>query len=196
MKTDIRNFGTASQKTKATVDPGLEHIVKDVMQFSLDDPIPLAINYHAGVSTWEKFMYIDEEDIKGATYPTEKGSTQPLTQFEQKLLRWMIGYMRENVDAHEPGSDTPAFYTEDGFKRYTQNRRKLQQMKERYSSTTRGGTEGDHDRRLKSIEEHILDVASRVKNITKEVLAKHKERKHKERAHAPQDENEEPCAKQ
>merc|ERR1712194_773264 len=125
-------------------------------------------------------------------YPAENGSTQPLTKFEQKLLRWMIGYMRENIDEHEPGSDLPAFYTEDGFKQYTQNRRKLQQMKERYSST-RG--EGEHDKRLKSIEEHILDVASRVKNITKEVLAKHKERKHKERAHV-QAENEEPCAKQ
>merc|ERR1739845_205272 len=98
-----------------------------------------------------------------------------------KLLRWMIGYVRENIDDHKPGSDLPAFYSEEGFKQYTQNRRKLQQAKDRYSSTSTSNMERDQEKSLKSIEDCILDIASKVKKMTRELLAKHKERMQKDK---------------
>merc|ERR1711933_528810 len=140
---------------------------KDVMQFSLDDPIPLAINHHANVSTWKQFMFLDEDDVDEALYLDAKGSPRFLTKFEQKLLRWMVGYVRENIDTEKPGSDMPAFYTKDGFTRYTQNRRKLQQMKAKHLGIEKG---------IKTIEEQIIEFASKLKKTTSEILKKHKER--------------------
>ena len=196
MKTDIGDFDMVSDKPRAAeFDAGLEHILKDVMRFSLDDPVPLAIYHHAGVSTWQQFTYIDEDDVDDAVYPGADGvSTKHLTRFEQKLLRWMIGYVRENIDADQPGSELPAFYSEDGFKEYSRKRRKLQQTKKRFRGGTTtgggGGTDRDQEISLKCIEAHILDIASKVKKMTRELLAKHKERMQKEQQAAkPHHEN-------
>ena len=183
MKTDLGDFDMVSPKPMATFDAGLQIIVKDVMQFSLDDPIPLAINHHANVSTWQQFMYLDEDDVKEASYLDGKGSTKFLTKFEQKLFQWMVGYVRENIDTHKPGSDMPAFYTKDGFTRYTQNRRK---KNGKYKGIEKG---------LQNIEEQIMEFVSKLKNTTGEILKKQKERMQGEQSPV-QDENQETGAKQ
>jgi len=112
-------------QNKARFDEGLESIMKNVMELPLDNPIPLAIHQFSGVSTWRQFIYMDECDVYKATYKDATGTTQLLKRFEQKLLQWLIGYVRENIDNHKYGSDLPSFYTKESFGHYTQNRRKM-----------------------------------------------------------------------
>ena len=189
MKTDIEDFDIVSSKGKASFDEGLESIMKNVMQLSLDNPIPLAISYHAGVSTWHQFMYIDEVDIYDAKYQDNNGSVKVLTAYEQKLLQWLIGYVRENIDTHKPGSDLPSFYTKDGFTEYTQSRRKLYRFKSRYRGTS-AEKKREQDERRKSIEEHIVEFATKVKKATTDILEKHKEKMKNEKVSGTTGQNE------
>lgn len=135
-------FDIVSSKPNAMFDEGMEIIINNVLQLPLDNPIPLAI-YHDGVSTWDQFTYMDECDVKEVVYKDSNGATKFLTKGEQKLLRFLIGYVLDNIDTHTPGSDLPSFYTKDGFKQYIQNRNAL--LEQQYG--TRRKTEVDNDER-------------------------------------------------
>ena len=183
MTNHTEDYDMLSPNNKANFDEGLESIVKKVLQLPLDNPIPLAIN-EAGATTWHQFMYMDEDDIY------EKN----LTKYEQKLLSWFIGYVRESIDANAPGSDQPSFYTKEGFTKYTQDRRKIHRLKSRYGAS-RMERDGEQDSRRKSLEDHVVDLAAKVKKTTTDILDQLKERKQKEKAPAaPQDETDNEAA--
>lgn len=119
-------FNTVSVLSQfASFDEDLEHVITNVLKLPLDNPIALAINHFAGVKTWHQFKYMDECDVFEAFYYEEtNGTTKNLTKFEQKILRWLIGYIRENIDDHKHGSEKASFYTSEAFTKYTQDRRR------------------------------------------------------------------------
>jgi hypothetical protein len=179
------DFEVLSPMNKSTFDEGLKSIIMDVMNLPLDNPIPLAI-HHAGVSTWNQFVYMDEDDIYQATYVDGNGTTQTLTKYEEKLLQWLIGYVRENIDADTEGSDLPSFYTQEGFQAYTQKRRKVHRFKARYSGTF---AEKSHEKR-KSLDDHIVVLCAKLKKMTSELLEKRKEQQKKDKASTAAETNE------
>eukprot|EP00535_Pseudo-nitzschia_heimii_P007938 CAMPEP_0197176732 /NCGR_PEP_ID=MMETSP1423-20130617/2555_1 /TAXON_ID=476441 /ORGANISM="Pseudo-nitzschia heimii, Strain UNC1101" /LENGTH=258 /DNA_ID=CAMNT_0042626141 /DNA_START=30 /DNA_END=806 /DNA_ORIENTATION=- len=124
-----------SRKKSTMFDDDLEILVKNVLQLPLDNAIPLAIYHHAGVSTWHQFMYMDESDVFEATYLDKSGKMKYLTRYETKILRWLIGYVRENIDSQQFGSEQPSFYNKDGFTKYTQHRRKMAEFMANYRTT-------------------------------------------------------------
>ncbi len=161
----------------ASFDDGLESIIKEVLQVPLDNAIPLAI-YQAGATTWQQFMYIDEDDVFDIEYEAADGTAKYLTKYEQKLLSWFIGYVRENIDNNIPGSEDPSFYTKEDFTKYTQDRRKLRRFKSRYGASVR--MERDCGERRRTLEENFVELANKVKKCTNDILEQIKEvqRKH------------------
>jgi len=119
-------FNTVSVMSQfASFDEDLELVITNVLKLPLDNPIALAINHFAGVKTWHQFKYMDECDVFAAFYHQEtNGTTKNLTKYEQKILRWLIGYIRENIDDHKQGSEEASFYTSEAFTKYTQDRRR------------------------------------------------------------------------
>ena len=173
-----------ANKPTAKFDAELEKIVKDVLELPLDNNIPMAINV-AGVTTWKQFICMDEDDIDGIEYDNVDGSFK-LTKFEHKLLSWLIGYVRKNIDADTPGANEVSFYTKEGFAKYSQERREVVRFRSRYgiNKLTR---EGEPGRSLKTLEEKVVDLAAKVKKTTAEILEQLKERKKKESVPEPQD---------
>lgn len=111
--------------TLANFDHDLELVITNVLKIPLDNPIALAIHHFAGVKTWHQFKYMDECDVFEATYYDEtNGTTKSLTKYEQKILRWLIGYVRDNLDDLKKGSEEASFYTSEAFTKYTQDRRR------------------------------------------------------------------------
>jgi hypothetical protein len=171
-------------QNKACFDEGLENIMKNVMELPLDNPIPLAIHQFAGVSSWRQFIYMDECDVYRATYKDATGTTQVLTRYEQKLLQWLIGYVRESIDNHKYGSDLPSFYTKESFGHYTQNRRKMirfygkkdnlrRRQRERITDSSTRTPQKDLDNTQKTLamspdsgrEERIVDFTPKKKKL-------------------------------
>jgi len=124
-----------SRNKSSIFDDDLEILVKDVLQLPLDSAIPLAIYHHAGVSTWHQFMFMYESDVYEATYLDNDGKMKYLTRYETKILRWFIGYVRENIDSRQFGSEQSSFYNKDGFTKYTQHRRKMAEFVANYRTT-------------------------------------------------------------
>ena len=178
---DIDDFDILPPPTPA-FDEGMTKIFKDVMQLPLNNHIPLAI-HHAGVSTWHQFMYMDEEDFcEKSTYVASDGKVRRLSKYEDKLLKWLIGYVRQNIDNHKNGSDKPEFYTKDGFTAYTQERRKINRFRFRYRRTSDIGETDDGDQK-KSLEDHIVDVCTKLKKTASDILEKHKEQHRAKKEH-------------
>ena len=174
-------------KPMAKFDDGLEFLMMHVLQLPLDNPIPLAI-YQAGVTTWQQFMFMDEDDVFDIDYWAEDGTSKFLTKYEQKLLSWFIGYVRSNIDNNVPGSDEPSFYTKEDFTKYTQDRRKLSHFRTRYIATRKGC-----DEHIKTLEGHVVDLANKVTKKTTEILeqlkkeaAQRKQSMNKQKVPAPQ----------
>lgn len=107
-KLDIDDFDIVPPP-KPTFDEGLASIFQEVMRLPLDNPIPLTI-HHAGVSTWHQFLYMDEDDFsERSTFvaPPDGSKIGSLSKYEEKVLKWLIGYVRYNnvVDNQKDGSD-------------------------------------------------------------------------------------------
>jgi hypothetical protein len=51
---------------------------------------------------------MDEDDVLELTYEDVNGTTKSLTKYKQKLLRWLIGYVRDNIDSCLPSTQRTA----------------------------------------------------------------------------------------